>query len=77
MKILKSKWYLTKPSEDYSHRVVLVEYGGFNSSTRADSVTWQPVANGGGLMEKKPEFKGVLPVKGQRIIDHPKWYFVE
>lgn len=76
MKIAKSKWYLTRIKEDRTKRVVMVEFGGFTSMAKADAYTWQPDQNGNGLMERKPLFEGmaVLPVKGERIIAHPKQY---
>ena len=72
----KSKWYLTKLIDPLGRRAVLMAYGSFTSSAKADAITWQPSPLGESLMERKPEFSGVgiLPVKGGRIIAHPNLF---
>lgn len=70
----RSKWYLTKLVDVFGGRVVMLEYGGFTSMAKADVITWQLSPLGGGLMERKSEFKGVLPVKGDRILACPNLY---
>lgn len=74
-KILKSKWYLTRMNQDHSRRIVLTQYGDFDTLNRADAITWQLIEDGFGIMERKPEFDALtLPVSGERILKNSKWY---
>lgn len=80
-RILKTKYYLcTKDERGYRVRLDL---GPFDTETKAYNVMYRPApperqcVPNSIMMERKPEFNGVIPVKGKRIIDHPRVYRID
>lgn len=71
-RIFKTKFYLCRKVEK-GYRV-LHEIGPFDTESKAHLYMCQEVTPGSRLMERKPEFAGVMTQRGAHILSRPKVY---
>lgn len=70
-RIFKTKFYLCRKAEKGYE--VLHEAGTFDTESKAFNHMYQRVP-GSGVMERKPEFAGVMTQRGAHILSRPKVY---